>query len=221
MITEDYVSYEVAKLLEEKGFEQHETKLAYDKNGKLRWSDALDPFEFSAPTHQTAMKWLRIKYNIFISIAAFYEEDQYLIGYIPDVWRLVEGHYRTVNALCLRPIYGFDKYEAAVEETLKYVLNNLIDEHETLRRKISAICSQYFASEINPIVCDKGNSMLTIGHDEAMGLSELELPQVTEIFQDYEGILWLKLYGENEPREIDDLSVSDLKDILEWMEENL
>lgn len=80
----------------------------------------------------------------------------------------------------------------------------------------------FIETEENPIVCDKeGSMLLTIGHDEAMGLSELELPQVTQIFQDQEGILWLKLYGENEPREVDDLSVSDLKDILEWMEENL
>lgn len=92
---------------------------------------------------------------------------------------------------------------------------------EMLRRKISAICSQYFAAEINPFVCDKGNSILTIGHDEAMGLSELELPQVTEIFQDYEGIVWVRLMYEDNPRELDDLSTSDLQDILQWLNEEL
>lgn len=112
-------------------------------------------------------------------------------------------------------------FKETFEEFVNKMLGITEDIHETLRRKISAICSQYFATEENPIICNKGNSMLTIGHNEAMGLSELELPQVTQIFQDQEGILWLKLYGENEPREVDDLSVSDLKDILEWMEENL
>ena len=113
-------------------------------------------------------------------------------------------------------------FKETFEEFVNKMLGITEDIHETLRRKISAICSQYFATEENPIVCDKdGLMLLTIGHDEAIGLSELELPQVTQIFQDHEGILWLKLYGENEPREIDDLSVSDLKDILEWMEENL
>lgn len=113
-------------------------------------------------------------------------------------------------------------FKETFEEFVNKMLGITEDIHETLRRKISAICSQYFATEENPIVCDKeGSMLLTIGHDEAMGLSELELPQVTQIFQDREGILWLKLYGENEPREVDDLSVSDLKDILEWMEENL
>jgi hypothetical protein len=63
--------------------------------------------------------------------------------------------------------------------------------------------------------------MLTIGHDEAMGLSELELPQVTEIFHDNEGIVWVKILGEGEPRELDELSTSDLKDIFKWIEEEL
>ena len=118
-------------------------------------------------------------------------------------------------------------WKKTFKETFEEFVNKMLDMvtediHEILRRKISAICSQYFATEENPIICDKeGSMLLTIGHDEAMGLSELELPQVTQIFQDQEGILWLKLYGESEPREIDDLSVSDLKDILEWMEENL
>lgn len=94
--------------------------------------------------------------------------------------------------------------------------------HEMLRRKISAICSQYFATEENPIVCDKEDSMLlTIGHDKAMGLSELELPQVTEIFHDYECIVWVRLMYEDNPRELDDLSTSDLQDILQWLNEEL
>ena len=63
--------------------------------------------------------------------------------------------------------------------------------------------------------------MLTIGHDEAMGLSELELPQVTEIFHDHEAIVWVRILGENEPRELDELPTSDLEDILKWFEEEL
>lgn len=36
MITEDYCSFELSKLLKEKGFEQHKTKLAYDKKKKKK-----------------------------------------------------------------------------------------------------------------------------------------------------------------------------------------
>ena len=93
-----------------------------------------------------------------------------------------------------------------------------ISKHEKLRRKISSVCSALYATEKSPIKCDM---MLTIGHDEAMGLSELELPQVTEIFHDHEAIVWVKILGADEPRELDELTTSDLEDILNWLEEEL
>jgi len=97
-----------------------------------------------------------------------------------------------------------------------------ISKHEKLRRKISSFCSALYATEENPIKCDNDKCvMLTIGHDEAMGLSELELPQITEIFHDHEAIVWVKILGEDEPRELDDLATSDLEDIVEWFEEEL
>lgn len=93
-----------------------------------------------------------------------------------------------------------------------------ISKHEILRRKISSICSALYATEKNPINCNKDDCfMLTIGHDKAVGLSELELPQVTEIFHDNEAIVWVKILGEDEPRELDELEASDLKDILDWL----
>ncbi len=97
-----------------------------------------------------------------------------------------------------------------------------ISKHEKLRRKISSFCSALYATEENPIKCDNDKYvMLTIGHDEAMGLSELELPQVTEIFHDHEAIVWVRILGEDEPIELDELTTSDLEDILKWFEEEL
>ena len=97
-----------------------------------------------------------------------------------------------------------------------------ISKHERLRRKISAIWSSCYATEENPINCDDDKYvMLTIGHDEAMGLSELELPQVTKIFHDNEAIVWVKIMGVDEPKELDELTTSDLEDILRWFEEEL
>lgn len=97
-----------------------------------------------------------------------------------------------------------------------------ISKHEKLRRKISSFCSALYATEETPIICERENcAILTIGHDEAMGLSELELPQVTEIFHDNEAIVWVKILGEDEPRELDELPTSDLEDILKWFEEEL
>ena len=88
--------------------------------------------------------------------------------------------------------------------------------HEELRQKISCICSGNYATENRPIDCTKG-SMLTIGDDEAMGLSELDKPQVTGIFHDPEGIVWITMYGDPDPKEIDDLTTSDLAKILDWL----
>ena len=97
-----------------------------------------------------------------------------------------------------------------------------ISKHEKLRRKISSFCSALYATEENPIKCDNDKCvMLTIGHDEAMGLGELELPQVTEIFHDHEAIVWVRILGEDEPIELDDLPTSDLEDILNWLGEEL
>lgn len=92
-------------------------------------------------------------------------------------------------------------------------------EHEELRQKISCVCSGEYATEDNPIDCEKGSMMLTIGHAEAMGLSELQMPEVQKIFQDPEGIIWVRIRGEFEPRELDTLDTSDLTDIVKWLEE--
>lgn len=63
MITEDYVSFEVAKLLKEMGFDG-DTSCYYTPDNKKRWVyqhyqdfDKKDRIE--CPTFQMAMKWLR------------------------------------------------------------------------------------------------------------------------------------------------------------------
>ena len=44
MITEDYVSFETAKLLKEKGFDDEYTNAFYDKSGILYFIDILSDF---------------------------------------------------------------------------------------------------------------------------------------------------------------------------------
>jgi hypothetical protein len=74
MITEDYCSYEVAKLLKNKGFDEecigaysetNHTITKFEPNVK---NSEVGPLMYSAPTHQMAMKWLREVYGIFIAI---------------------------------------------------------------------------------------------------------------------------------------------------------
>lgn len=88
MIIEDYVSYEVAKLLNEKGFdepcrsayiwntEEYELCTLFSKPLHFNREGGLEDYEddsvprISAPTHQMAMKWLREVHNIDIDINA-------------------------------------------------------------------------------------------------------------------------------------------------------
>lgn len=129
MIQEAYCSYEVAKLLKEKGFDCC-TYQVYDPNGEIRrnqWkatNETLSSHEYLynrivAPTHQMAIAWLRekgIDANIFLS-------------YISIEFGKKEKHY-SFEIISDNTDYNEDSdyatYEEAVEAALKYVLENLI-----------------------------------------------------------------------------------------------
>ena len=124
MITEDYVSFETAKLLKEKGFNEYCFAL-YDSNKRLIQSGIrLNNIQvgrvegsYSAPTLQMAMRWLREKYNIHI-------EPRYFPT--PNIYRYVIIHSPvTIENIDSHPQY-FDTYEEACEAAIKYCLENLI-----------------------------------------------------------------------------------------------
>ena len=96
-------------------------------------------------------------------------------------------------------------------------------EHELLRQKVSAICSREYATEDNPIVCDDDNHMeLHIDlYEVSQGLSEMEKPMVKNIFQDEEGIVWLTIDFEDEPIELDSILTDSIREVLQWLEEEL
>lgn len=121
MITEDYVSFEVAKLLKEKGFEQYKCQHSYDSKGVFKWSDNLDPYEYSAPTLQMATKWLRKKYNILLFILPAQENGKLVHLVEVWTWNEEEGIYESTYAPIPRK-----EPEQAVEAALKYSLENLI-----------------------------------------------------------------------------------------------
>ena len=131
VITEDYCSFEISKLLKEKGFDgwcdwfyddprrqELRTKDGEDKywNGHL-WDD-----EYAAPTHQMAMKWLREVHNIIIAIRPPYNwNGKKPTNYLFDVW-----HYCDDNTDINISVVSSTIYEEAVEAALKYSLENLI-----------------------------------------------------------------------------------------------
>lgn len=119
MITEDYVSFEVAKLLKEKGFKER-TYGVYNSEGgfstnnpDICWNEKDIPF-ISAPTHQMALKHLRKTYKVHFEI--LYRANRYEV-FIMTIEELP-------RCIC-RGITG-KTYEEAVEKALKYYLTNQI-----------------------------------------------------------------------------------------------
>lgn len=121
-IKEAYVSFETAKLMKEKGFNENcytcyvidEIK-HYDYRSK---NNELIDGVISAPTQQMAMRWLREVYYRYINIM-----PQWLPrGYWFSIEKLDRGY--TVDR---KDIYN-KTYEEAVEAAIKYCLKNLIED---------------------------------------------------------------------------------------------
>ena len=127
-ITEDYVSYEVAKLLKEKGFEGI-CDYAYSNKGNYFEVDRsnFDEVYCLRPTLQMAMKWLREK-GIYIcpKLCCFCgskKKDRPYSLWEPRVIRLPSNNiiYPQPMEMCKH----YKTYEDAVEAALKYTLENL------------------------------------------------------------------------------------------------
>lgn len=131
MITEDYCSYEVAKLLKEKGFEGDggdcECHMFYhemtDRIMPIMEIGLISDYDnvYFAPTHQTAMKWLREKHDILTVVSITYEKeryDWYICGIKGSPWEKKLFHEEKDIT--------YNTYEEAVEAALKYCLENLI-----------------------------------------------------------------------------------------------
>lgn len=127
MITEDYCSYEVAKLLKEKGFKEPVTEL-----NKLLFKEGEKPV--LRITHQKAMKWLREEHQLHISV-----DVSPIYGKVKDekgrnTCGLLYWHYMAsgewvnekYNPNQKAFVVSAKSYEEAVEAALKYSLENLI-----------------------------------------------------------------------------------------------
>jgi hypothetical protein len=120
IIKEDYVSFKIAKLLKEKGFDGI-SAIMYKENGEM----CINPksviswrlkYWYPCLTLQMAMKWLREVHNIDI---------------FP--WKIGKGTYscaifnsNTGQDLSSNKDFPSEKYEETVESAIKYCLENLI-----------------------------------------------------------------------------------------------
>jgi len=131
-ITEDYCSFEVSKLLKEKGFDcMCDRKAAFtDKNKfypavihytKLSNCDkAYADGNVLVPTHALAIKWIRENFAIELWVQPYNDEELSQILYewrgfdVKDDWNDIEGYEY------------FHSPEEATEAALLYTLKNLI-----------------------------------------------------------------------------------------------
>lgn len=119
MTTEDYVSFEVAKLLSKNGFGFPEDCFTYyTLHGIVCEKGRSDEVGIaSRPTLQMAMKWLRETFGIHCQIDCPIAASNWVYG-IRD---LNKDEWVT-----LRNMGDYDTYEEACEAAIKYVLENLI-----------------------------------------------------------------------------------------------
>ena len=151
MITEDYVSCNIAKLLKEKGFDENCAALYHLRTGEIiqqgvgyvfnnsQWENFV-----SAPTLQMVMKWLRETHNVLVIPDYDYEcTDK---SYCYKIYKLgengkpervpIEGvRYDTLGEPHVdivahrdykRSFFDYETYEEACEDGIRYCLENLI-----------------------------------------------------------------------------------------------
>jgi hypothetical protein len=123
-ITEDYVSFELAKLLKDKGFDEY-TFSDYSEEGVIGFNEVETRIAkgYQRPTLQMAMKWLRNVHNINIDIETCYtyyneNENFRVTGYEFSVHSKYDSCYEDYK-IC-------NSYEQACEAAIRYCLENLI-----------------------------------------------------------------------------------------------
>ena len=131
MITEDYVSFEVAKLLKEKGFniqcwmyyspDTFGPKMFHTQrkgNSQLipEWEECV------CPTIQLAMKWLRETQNLFVFPFPQMNANKFWV----EIYQLSDNK-EWENLYCESiDLKDYPLYEQACEAGIKYCLENLI-----------------------------------------------------------------------------------------------
>jgi hypothetical protein len=124
MITEDFVSFETAKLMKEKGFDIYVSSF-YDVDGEFSRKEADWNWNigsrYSAPTLQMAAKWLREVHHCVICITPL----TFYCGEIVSKWGYciwADDNTEVDEESSPR----LESYEEAAESAIKYCLEKLI-----------------------------------------------------------------------------------------------
>lgn len=144
MITEDYVSFETAKLLKEKGFDWQESPF-YSEQDRDEWRQNNSytvpngqynpeiPFDSETLTmvvphvsHQMAMKWLREKHGLHIEIKITDHSMSDVVNVIKYYWVMTNTETgRWCDESTVYNVRAFDKSEEAEEDAIRHALKKL------------------------------------------------------------------------------------------------
>ena len=129
MITEDYISFETAKLLKDKGFDVrcknyfslNNDDIRHNLNKKYGAKKNWNSIELcvSRPSQSLAMKWLREVHRL--SIEPYYN---LVLSWVVDI-KHIGKHTDTKEFEEVRS-QSYNSYEQACEAAIKYCLENLI-----------------------------------------------------------------------------------------------
>lgn len=124
-MTENIVSYEQAQLLQELGFDWDNYYYYYSVTKRTIFTSGSQCFDFSkmikAPTMSQALKWLREKKNICISIRPndhVNDSGNPEIYYSVDVFDMSQGFLKLLYSDS-----GFSTYELALEDGVNVALD--------------------------------------------------------------------------------------------------
>lgn len=129
MKQEDYVSFEVAKLLKEKGYNEPSKYYYCKDDNKFTYSglilrnsiEIVYIFECTANPLAEVAKWLREKFCIHVNTFPVYDKAYEIVAYktrITTYEDLLEGK----KGKLLSPPIWFEKYEQALNEGIKEAL---------------------------------------------------------------------------------------------------
>ena len=130
---EDFVSFEIAKKLKEKGFSLKKTEIygKFDSDGLFHpqlyfnYIETMDYDEIDAPTISQVLKWLRKEKHLHIELVAAAYGYNYIVSQTPE-----DGgtdYYSSVWEYAGPNDGGaWDSDEQAALSAIEYVLNNLI-----------------------------------------------------------------------------------------------
>ncbi len=129
-ISEDFVSFEIAKLLIEKGFNEPCYRW-YDTKGEVcaKFINPDIPLDYSSreyylcPSQSMTMKWLREVYGLHISLEPCYDYDSMHVVFLAFVQNVADVHEFTDGR---KNVASHPNAEKCCELAIKYCLENLI-----------------------------------------------------------------------------------------------